>query len=189
MLEYFYTKFGMLIYTFPAVMILLVGREWYLYNTMSKMGFFVESHYTGKTKNPFLTFDLWAFVVLAVGGASWGGLISKGKKDTLSSFIVAQTWFIIIIIVAFIFLQTKDLNKSKYMYIFLIEIIKKSWVLHWMNYIPLPPFDASFFYAQKAKFTSVGFVSKVLASALIIFIPITNDFLSGMSLLKFLGIN
>jgi hypothetical protein len=178
----------MLIYSVPAAFILLIGREWFLFNVMSKMGVFTDAHYAAKTQNPFLTFDLWALMVLVFGGYSWGGLIKKEKRDTIISFIFAQLWFVIIMIIAFIFLQAKDLSKSSYAYIFLIEIIKKGWMVHMVNYIPLPPFDASFFYAQKSKMENIVLVSKIIATICIMLFPVYNDFLSGQSLIKKLGL-
>ena len=152
---------------------------------MAHLGIFYESHYRGKVKNPFLSFDLWAFIVLVFSGYSWGGLITKEKKDSVISFIIAQLWFVIIAFIAFVFLQTKGLNKNSYMYIFLLELIKACWMLHLVNYIPIPPFDASFFYAQKQGFKKTVIVLKCLATVIIMF-PVHNDFLSGNSLLKIL---
>lgn len=179
----------MVIYSIPAAVVLLIGRDWYLFNVMSKMGVFTDTHYTGKSKNPFLTFDLWAFCVLCFGSFSWGGLINRGKKDSVISFIFGQLWFVLMIIIAFVFLNAKDLNKTSYMYIFFMEIIKKSWVLHLVNYIPIPPFDASFFYAQRADLHKVVILSKMVMTMFIFFFPITNDFISGQSFLKFIGIS
>jgi|GEM_PF-1881727 len=186
--EFFYARFGMFIYSIPAALILFIGREWYLFSVMSKMGVFMESHYRGKTKNPLLTFDLWAFVVFIFGGFSWGGLVNREKRDTAMSFILAQLWFFIIIAIAFVFLHSKGLSKSSYMYVFLIEIMKKSWLLLLVNFLPVPPFDGSFFYAQKNSMKNVVFISKVAATAVILFVPVHNDFLSGQSLIKVLGL-
>ena len=187
--EYLFMKFGMLIYILPAALILLIGREWYLFSVMSKLGVFSETHYTEKTKNPFLTFDLWSFITLIFGGYAWGGLINREKNDTIVSFIFAQLWFVLCIIIAFIFLQAKDLEKTSYMHMFLLEIIKKSWVLHLFNYLPIPPFDGSFFYMQKRNMHSVTIVSKIAMTVFILFFPLKNDFLSGQSFLKLIGLN
>ncbi|MDH4262102.1 MAG: hypothetical protein OEV78_03550 [Spirochaetia bacterium] len=186
--EYLFSKFGMFIYTIPSAMILMIGREWYLYSVISKMGIFADVHYTRNTRNPFLSFDLWGFLVLIFGGYSWGGLIKNEKRDTIVSFVFAQLWFIVIIVIAAVFLHAKGLSRNSYIFIFLIEIIKMSWIIHLINYIPLPPFDASFFYTQKSGMNMIVLVSKLIATALIIFFPVYNDFLSGQSLIKLLGL-
>lgn len=180
-------KIGILALSLPAAAIILLGREWFLLNMISRLGIFIETHYHPKNKNPFLTFDLWAFILVSFWGYSWGGLISRNKKDTFITFIFAQLWFVMIIILSVIFLHAKDLGKDQYTYMLFIVLIKKSWTLHLVNYIPIPPFDASFFYAQKPAMTKVNIILKILVTCAIILIPLSNDFISGESFLKWVG--
>ncbi|MDH4200359.1 MAG: hypothetical protein OEV66_08280 [Spirochaetia bacterium] len=185
----FATATGMFVIAIPAAIIVLIGREWFLLELMSRLGIFVETHYSARqTKNPLLTFDVWAFIVLCFSGYSWGGFIVKNKKDTISSYIFGQLWFIMVMLIAFIFLHAKDISKTSYMYLILIDILKKSWSLHLLNYLPLPPFDASFFYMQKPALKKFGAIFKIIATIVIIFFPATNDFITGESFLLWAGL-
>jgi len=176
-----------LFYSVPASLILLLTREWFVGTVVEKMGF--VSHAGSEERvNPFLRFDLWAFAMLSYWGVAWGGTIQKNRDNNLISFILYQLWFVVIFTVVFLFLKFKQYENVGFTYYMLKEMLRQAWTLHLLNYIPLPPFDGSFFYMRYIDSPLIVAATKAIATVLIMFGLFGSDFITGVSILDRLGV-
>ncbi len=176
---------GALIFSVPAALVVMLGREWFI---LQFRGAIPESNLWEKgAVNPFTRIDLWALFLLSLWGMSWGGLIQKGRKETTLTFILAQVWFVLVWLLVFIYYKLNHPIEESYLHYFLQEIMRQAWTLHLVNYLPLPPFDGSFFYAPKLN-QNLRYSMKGGLTVLMFFGISENGFINGIDFLNWLNI-
>lgn len=182
------SQMGLIALSLPASFIVMMGREWFISRVTQKTGLMAASS-DHKEPNVLLNTDLWAFSLLCFFGVSWGGIVSDRKKHNFLIFVIGQLWLIIAIAVSLVFLHAKNLLPTDYMYFLFVDIIKKSWLLHLLNYIPIPPFDLSFFYISNSDILKkVTLALKIVLTVVIVLFPIHNSFITGESFLRWVGL-
>lgn len=133
--------FGDLIYTIPTVLFVYSFREW----VKSKIQVITE----GREMENFLnSVDLLALVCAFFSFIGWGSFLRYRNKDSFISYLFAQIAFLFLIMATIVYAKLKGLEKGGYSYYFIQTLITTAWVGFFVNWIPLPPFDASYFYLK-----------------------------------------
>jgi len=78
----------------------------------------------------------------------------------------------------------KQPEAGSYIDIFIKRLITGGWTIHLINYIFLPPFDASFFYLQKKWGQKVLIVAKIIFIFTLVAGFWNNDFINGNQFLN-----
>ena len=115
-----------------------------------------ESTYT----NPLSAIDPLALFCLSLTNVSWGNFLQKNRRDHWLSFLISQLVLVVLMLIFIFYLKIKMPPEGKYLYLLCKTIIQQSWFVFLVNLIPLPPFDLSFFYAQRPSLGLLHWVSK-----------------------------
>ena len=164
-LQAFIYQIDHLTYTFPAAFLVLLSREWAVNNLMKNQNI---SYSQGIYANPLSAIDPWALFCLSLTNVSWGNFLQKGRKDHWLSFLISQLILVILMLIFIFYLKIKMPPDGKYLYLLCNAIIQQSWVVFLVNLIPLPPFDLSFFYAQRPSLSLVHWGSKLIVLILLL---------------------
>ena len=159
-LQVFIQKIDYLVYTIPSALIVLLVKEW------SRYYFFTVTSAPNQkqtTSSNFLSsIDPLAFFCLSLTNISWGGMLQKNRKNHLSIFLISQLALLILIFIVMIYMYMKKPVETTYLYLFCSSIIKQSWLVIILNFLPIPPFDMSLVYIEKPEFEKLYLISKVL---------------------------
>ena len=151
---------GLLVYTLPATFLILLLREVF-------RNFLFNRIFNIKTNHPLYYIDPIALVTTAFFGFSWSGAINYERKDNIITFLASQIFFIIFMLLSIVYFYSQHPIESLYWLNFLQALVKTSWCMAIVNFIPVLPFDGSFFYAVKLQqsplATPIFFVAKLIA--------------------------
>jgi len=177
----------MYLITIPVSLAILIGREWFI---ISVQGIFGKNLAVKTNQHESLLekVDIWALGLLIYAGVSWSGLTKKGKIPTAFQFALSQIWFIIVALVIFIYYKLKNPEPDSVVLIVIEDILRKCWSLHILAYIPLPPFDASFFYSNFKSAQILSFVFKISITVMFLTNMWNNNFINGIEFLNWLNI-
>ncbi|RME92902.1 MAG: hypothetical protein D6767_02185 [Candidatus Hydrogenedentota bacterium] len=145
---------GPLLYTLPAAFIIYFSRELIRNKLFSVLG-------VDELKSPFYYMDAFGMLVAAYTGAGWGGLIQKERRDNAGTFFVSQLWYVVLFFLAYLYYSMNQNTASAYTKNFLISIMKLCEILFYINWIPFPGLDASFFYTQNKMGFKLAWVGKI----------------------------
>ncbi|MES0488667.1 MAG: hypothetical protein ABUK01_01665 [Leptospirales bacterium] len=174
---------GNAIVSIGVAFILFAGKEWFVAAMSNTMSLAKEWRYK-KLSEVIVRIDVWALAVFSLWGVAWGGLVNRERKSFLTLFILSQLWFLLMIGFGLLYYSLKNPEVGSYIDLFVRRLISGAWTLHLVNYIFIPPFDASFFYMHKK------LLQKTLIAVKIIFILSlmagfwNNDFINGNQFLN-----
>lgn len=132
---------GYLLYTLPVAVLILLSREAFrnfLLSRLTKDETYPAAYYV----------DIFAVISLALTGGGWGGLLHRKRRDFLLTFLLSQVWLILLVGLGVLYWYLKRPDAGSYVSFFTIAFVKQCWVLFFLNFIPIPPFDAAYFYFQ-----------------------------------------
>lgn len=132
---------GYLLYTLPVALLVLLSREAFrnfLLSRLAKEETYPAAYYV----------DIFSVVSLALTGGGWGGLLHRKRRDTLLTFSLSQFWLLMLVGLGVLYWYLKKPDAGSYVSFFTLTFVKQCWVLFFINFIPLPPFDAAYFYFQ-----------------------------------------
>lgn len=176
---------GGLIFSVPAALLVLLGREFFI---LQFRGAIPESNLWQKgSVNALTRVDLWSFFLVSLWGFGWGGLVQKGRKETMLTFILAQLWFVLIAVIVIIYVKLNHPVEGGYIYLLMHEVLRQAWTLHLINYIPIPPFDASVFYVPNIN-QNIRYALKIIVTILLIFGVSENSFINGLDFVNWLNL-
>lgn len=132
-------------YSFIAVFFIFFLRE-----SFRNYIFYSLNPNKSTLKQPYIYIDIWSVTFFTLFNVSWGGLLQshKGRRDTFLTFFLSQLLYLALLLIIYIYLFLNNPEIETFRYNFLHYTCKACYVLFIVNLIPLPPFDASFFYLQ-----------------------------------------
>jgi len=163
--------------------ILFGGKEWFVAAMSNTMSLPKEWRYK-KFSEIIVRIDIWALATFSLWGVAWGGLIRRERKPFLLLFVLSQLWFIFMMIFGLVYYGLKNPEMGSYVDIFIRRLISGAWTIHLVNYIPIPPFDSSFFYMHKKRLHKVLIVVKVIFILSLVAGFWNNDFINGNQFLN-----
>ncbi len=179
-------QFGHVLFYAPAGLLVYLSREWVRSSLAQKLN-------GEESGDIILETDLFALVCWSFSGIGWGSFCRPARRDTLLTFMVAQLWFLALIAISIFYSRAKGLEAETFMATFFSAVIFISWTGFWLNWIPLPPFDAAGFYLKPLY--AVRFISVAIAIwkvAIVIFFTVAvrlPEFFRGKFLLSWAGLS
>lgn len=178
-------ELGALIYTGPSILIIFLLREGFrnwLFNRITR-------HETGQHAAAFI--DPLALGTGILWGISWGGINQKNRHDNAITFIFSQLLFYGMILVAVIYYHLKLPADGTYLQMIITYFVIINWNLALVNWLPVPPFDASYFIMQRLYETGfpallTGGIKLTAAAVIFLFLHELN-FFKAAYLTDFLG--
>ncbi len=130
-----------LMISFPAALAVYTGREIFRNYLLHSL--------TGKRQNhPLYYLDIWAVGTAALFPLSWGGMVHRERMDNRLSYLLSQIFFALIVAALFVYFLLKGNHVAGYVYELLRYAMQLSYTLFLINFIPLPPFDASYLFVK-----------------------------------------
>jgi len=171
---------SVLVLSIPAALITTISRTWYA-DKMAKVS----------DSRPLKDFPLLSFASLALTGGAPGGIIAD-KPMPFARFIYGQTWLLILLAVAVLYVLIKGPAADTFSARFSAVFISQVWCLLVLNLIPLPPFDAAAIYfapyMQWRAFSVLMIILTLSALVLLSYDFWKIDFLTGKFLLRWLSL-
>lgn len=169
---------GDLVLSIPCALLILLSREWYA----ARMAGDRESI-------PLMDFSLLSFASLSLNGTAPGGLLSD-KPYALLRFLHGQLWLAILLGLGILYVLLKGPGAETFAARFSAVFLTQVWGLLLLNFIPLPPFDASIIYfSPYMQWKMFTMLTGVLSFAALIFFSYgfwRIDFLTGKFFLEWL---
>lgn len=138
-LELSLLSLGEMIYTIPA--------GFFIYFSRSVFHEMLQNRILGEEKeHVWESIDIFALGVFFIYGISWGGMLRWGKRKSFLLYVFSQFFYLILIALSIIYFQLKNPVEGSYLFYFSIKIVQYLIGLFLLNFIPLPPFDASMLY-------------------------------------------
>ena len=179
------TQVGELIYTVPAALVVLGSREWV------RNGILTRLHREDPQEFPVYIEPL-ALGTLIVTQSCWGGLNQRYRRDNWLSFLLSQGWLYVLFALSLVYFDVKDLEKETYLYSFIGYVAIMSWATALVNWLPLPPFDASFFYFQpfvnRAVSQGLSVITRISGFVVLALLMPNSSWLRGEQMLQFVGL-
>ncbi|MDH5719229.1 MAG: hypothetical protein OEZ13_01280 [Spirochaetia bacterium] len=187
-LEISLNEYGALFFAIPAYIIITVIREWMRDQLIMSLGEGLSGEKKQKIP-PFWHIDIFAVCAMGIWGISWGGLLQRKERDTPLTFFISQIYYFLFGFVIAVFYHLKVPEEGGYTWHILREMVRQCWILGILNFIPLPPFDASFFYMNKKnkEYALIGF--KILVIIFLIFGFLDFEILSEKTVFKYAKID
>jgi len=156
-----FSSLGYLVYTLPAAFLVFLLRETVRSIVYQKIGYRVEY-------NPVYYVDIIAVSCLSLFGISWGGIIHEDREDNWITMLIAQLVYLALFFLIFIYLRLNNPSSTSNAFIVLTTMAKQCYVLFIINFLPIVPFDFSFFYMQKLQHTFGGRILKNITKLIFI---------------------
>lgn len=147
--------FGALVYTLPAAAIIFFSREAVRNSLFRKIA-------PEETPPAFYFVDILGLFLAAYASVSWGGLVQKNRRDNLLTFLASQLWLLLILIVSMLYLNINHPPVGSYTHNFFYATAQISELMLYLNFIPFPGLDASFFYTQNKFGIYAGYLGKTI---------------------------
>ena len=143
-----------------------------------------------ESDNPLSYIDPIGLGLLGLYGLSWGGITSIRRKDNIVTYIASEVFFLVLMLSAVGYYKIHAPFTIIEWKIFIVSIVKLNWALFILNCVPIPPFDASFFYTQNLGKVNIIIqtVFKVIVVILTVLGYINVDILGTNFVLDFFGI-
>ncbi|MCB1147427.1 MAG: hypothetical protein KDK38_11530 [Leptospiraceae bacterium] len=185
MLESLLAKLGFLIYTIPAAILLMYSHEFFR-NFLFKNLSAIESDQASSWIDPV------ALAALSFFGVSYSGMCQSGRKDNFITFLASQVFFPCFILLIALYAYLKQPVSGSYLYSFLQSSISQASALFLWNFIPLPPFDASFFFWQRfyneSRLPPLTGTVKIFFLAVMTLLPAGSFWWRGSNIAALLGL-
>ena len=180
-----FESLGDLIYMMPASALVYITREWFRNFVLSKLN-------SEENNLPLAYIDPLALVTLGTFGLSWGGIATPDRRDNLASYVASQLWYALAVGLLVLYFHFHGPEPGSFLQMLIIYMIKFCWVLFLLNFIPLPPFDGSFFYMQKIDngftFVLISYMTRFIVIFVLLFDVLNVDFLKADTLLRAMGV-
>ncbi|MCS6984958.1 MAG: hypothetical protein NZM25_07550 [Leptospiraceae bacterium] len=132
---------GELAYTLPAALLIYLLREAVKNRALALS--------EGKEEeNPFISLDLTALAAAVFTQVGWGSFLRYRQKHNFLSYGVAQLSFLVVILLVVVYARLKGISPESFTSFFLQTLISMAWAGFVCNLVPIPPFDAAYFYLQ-----------------------------------------
>lgn len=169
---------GDLVLSIPSALLVLLSRGWFSARMAGDREF-----------APLADFSLISFASLSLNGAAPGGLLSD-KPYALLRFLHGQLWLTILLGLGILYVILKGPGAETFAARFSAIFLTQVWALMLINFIPLPPFDASIIYfSPYMQWKMFSVLTGILSFATLIFFSYSFwriDFLTGRFLLEWL---